>query len=156
MRLNLSQATSGNLVKAEAIKNRLNLNVNHEFFVPTHTMTDASKIISKWLQRVRSVLRIHGGSVEYPFLTQDEVNSWLKNNKHRRTVYYSRDSVLQPIKSFSNTDVIDLILSNKIDIVSASILFAPIKQGEQQWKNVCNRFRTFYKPLIVARLSGVV
>ena len=157
MKIAINAATNVKLLKATANKQTLTLNALFEFDVPQDVMNNASRIITQWLNRVRKVLRVHGSTKDYPLLTQDDVTQWKKDGAHRQHPQYSTESVILPLAKLNPKldPVLDVIMPCKVDIESASAVLNRVKWGDQQWKNVADRVRKEFKPLVVAHLLQV-
>lgn len=144
------------LEKAHFYKGRIFLNRTHEYVVPADIQRKAGSILTKWFNKARLSLHMQGGGVEHPLMQ----NGW-KPGKGRYNSYYDPGfEVLKQLteKSFLKEDgtrlcpLRDIILKDKIDVYSISIVMNRVRFGDQKRANVSNRFRTEYKPLLMYAL----
>ena len=142
------------LEKAHFYKGRIFLNRTHEYVVPADIQRKAGSILTKWFNKARLSLRMQGGDINFPFTTSGYVPRYVG-------CYFDSDnSVLKQLteKSFLREDgtrlcpLRDIILKDKIDIHSISIVMNRVRFGDQKRANVSNRFRTEYKPLLMYAL----
>ena len=142
------------LEKAHFYKGRIFLNRTHEYVVPADIQRKAGSILTKWFNKARLSLRMQGGDVNFPFMTSGYVP------RYRGCYFDSDNSVLKQLteKSFLREDgtrlcpLRDIILKDKIDVYSTSIVMNSVRWGDQKRANVSNRFRTEYKPLLMYAL----
>lgn len=144
------------LERVEFGKNTLFVNRMFEYSVPTSVQREATKVLTGWFKKARLSLRVQGGDAQLPF-----IKAGIKTGDQRRYhIYTSDDYVLARLdhKDFlkENNERIcplrDIILKNKIDLKSISIVMQPIRHGDPKLSNVTNRFRTEYRPSMMYML----
>lgn len=158
MRLDPHRPDKVFLTKAKHEKSKLYIYPLYEYDVSHAQAKEASQIVTAWLNKVRKVLRVMGGSVAYPLLTTEEVNAQMKtaSRYHRHPSHAGSELLIPYAKLDRRLDPVhDVILPGKVDIESASHVFNRVAWGDQQWKNVANRVRTEFKPLVLAHLLQV-
>lgn len=128
-------------------RGKLYVNRLYEYVVPKDVQLKSGKILTDWFTRARRSMRIQGGDLERPFVKAGTpVHMY-----HGR--YTDQDFIVKHLKSKDflkeNGERIcplrDIILQNKIDIKSISIVMYRARHGDQKLVNVKNRFRTEYR-----------
>jgi len=144
------------LERVEFGKNTLFVNRMFEYSVSTSVQREATRVLTGWFKKARLSLRVQGGDAEFPF-----IKAGVRNGHPRRYhVYSSDDFVLKRLdhKDFLNENnericpLRDIILKNKIDLKSISIVMQPIRHGDQKLSNITSRFRKEYRPSMMYML----
>ncbi|CAB4130566.1 hypothetical protein UFOVP121_15 [uncultured Caudovirales phage] len=143
------------LEKAHFYKGRLFFNRTHEYVVPADIQSKAGSILTKWFNKARLSLRMQGGDVNHPLMK----SGWTSARRYV-TEHEPENSVLKilTVASYTKEDntelcpLRDIILKNKIDVYSISIVMQRVRWGDQKRGNVSHRFRTEYKPLLMYAL----
>jgi hypothetical protein len=145
--------TSVSIDKASFHNDKIYINKLFEYEVPKDIQRKAGKILTDWFKKARLSLRVQGGDVNHPFIKSTAVLA----NKRRYAHYGSEARMLLTLKpaDFKHEGggricpLRDIILENKIDLKSISIVMWRIQYGDDKLPNVVNRFRTEYRPLMM-------
>ena len=145
MNLNHSsvKVTSTQFAKGKLYVNRL-----YEYVVPKDVQLKSGQILTSWFTKARRSLRIQGGDLDRPFV---KAGTPFNGLYHR---YNADDFIVK--RSYAEKDFLkehgericplrDIILQNKVDLKSISVVMHRVMSGDQKLVNVKNRFRTEYR-----------
>jgi hypothetical protein len=134
---------------------KLHINTTQTYEVTDDIRKTSSKILNDWLKKARLTLRVLGGDSNYPFLTAESVAG--KHNSRRFMHCHNFEILIDHYKQNKNTKtssdcLTEIILKDKMDVVSLSHALRNASWGEQKWINVCNRFKKEYRPVLMLHL----
>lgn len=144
-------------VEYVASQKRMYVNRMYEYEVDTEVSKKATKIMQEWLNLARLSLRVLGGSVSCPLVTQEAVSAIEARLKDRkwggRSFYPPSSSHVLNYKIGGEHDTIqNIITEKKVDHNSLATVFNIAKYGEQKWENVRRKVMAEYKPLVILAL----